>query len=149
MSILRRASTETKRIAIPVDYVDGPKKGDKVEKVAVLREPKDGEDWVKVRTDVAKRDFNRFIAFLPGREMSDDDKLTAPEAVELQNGMFELLVVGWSMVEEDGTPVPATLDEYLALSNDASQALDTALAEHFKSLQPTKAEEKAAFRPSK
>lgn len=117
MSILRRASAETKRI----DLGEG--------------------DWLDVRMEISKRDFNRFVAFMPGREVSEDAGITAAEATELQKGMFEALVVGWSL---DEAP---SVEAYEGLVSEGAAAIDTALAEHFQSLQPTKAEEKAGFRP--
>ena len=117
MGILRRASTETKRI----DLADG--------------------DFIEVRADISKRDFNRFIAYLPGREVTKAQGMTPSEATELQKGLFETLVTAWSLPEDP------TVEAYESLSNEGATAIDTALAEHFKSLQPDKGEEKAGFRP--
>jgi len=117
MGILRRASTETKQI----DLGEG--------------------DFIVVRMDISKRDFNRFIAYLPGREVTKDSGMTPSEATELQKGLFETLVTAWSLEEEP------TVEAYENLSNEGATAIDSALAEHFKSLQPTKQEEKAGFRP--
>jgi len=118
MSLLRKASTETKTIPLG-----------------------DEGDFIVVRAEIAKRDFNRFINYLPGRTVEKDEKLTPGEAVELQTGMFEALVVSWSL------DAPATVEEYLALETEGAAAIDSALAEHFQSLTPTKQEEKVAFRP--
>lgn len=127
MSILRKASTETVRI------------------------PLDDTDYIVVRAEIAKGDFNKFIGYMPQRQIAEapaegaepeETKLTTAEAVELQKGLFEALVVGWSLPEEP------TVEAYLSLSSDAAMAVDTAVAEHFKTLQPSKAEEKAGFRPS-
>ena len=117
MGILRRASTETKQIDL------------------------DEGDFVVVRMDISKRDFNRFIAYLPGRTVSEEDGMTPSEATELQKGLFETLVTAWSLDTEP------TVEAYMDLSNEGATAIDTVLAEHFKSLQPTKQEEKAGFRP--
>jgi hypothetical protein len=136
MALLRKASVETKKIALPVEY-----EGEGDAKVALLREPKKGEDFIEVRLEIAKRDFNRFIGFMPAREVSEDDGMTTAEAIELQKGLFECLVVGWSLDE------PATLVAYEELENEGATAIDTAVAEHFRTLSPSKAEEKAGFRP--
>lgn len=119
MGILRTASTETKRI----DLGEG--------------------DYLDVRVEISKRDFNRFIAYLPGRSVGEEERLTPSEATELQKGMFEALVVGWSL------DTPATIDAYENLASEGATAIDTALAEHFQTLTPSKQEEKAAFRPRK
>jgi hypothetical protein len=136
MGILRKASVETKKIALPVEYETKGK-----EKIAVLRDPAEGEDWIAVRTDIAKRDFNRFVSYLPGRTVSTEEGMTPAEATELQKGLFETLVTGWSLEEA------ATLEAYESLSNEGASAIDTALAEHFKALQPSAQEEKVGFRP--
>lgn len=136
MGILRKASVETKKIALPVEY-----NGIGKNRVAVLRDPTGEEDYVEVRTDISKRDFNRFIAFLPARTVSEEEGMTPSEATELQKGLFETLVTGWSL------DTPATVEEYEGLSNEGASEIDTALAEHFKSLQPSKQEEKVGFRP--
>lgn len=136
MGILRKASVETKKIALPVEYT-----GEGDDKVAVLRDPAEGEDFVEVRLEISKRDFNRFIAYMPGREVSVETGINATEAVELQKGMFEALVVGWSL------PEPATIAAYESLENEGATAIDTAVAEHFKSMTPSKQEEKVGFRP--
>lgn len=110
MGILRLAQTATKRIELS----DG--------------------DWIEVRTDISKRDFNRLIAFLPTRTVSEDSGLLPAEATEFQKGLFEALAVAWS------APFPATLDNYESLSNEGAQEIDRALADHFGSLTPTRAE---------
>lgn len=129
MGILRRANSETKRIPLTAN---GP---------VMDREPQEGEDFIEVRVDIAKRDFNRFIAYLPGREVTKDSGMTPAEATELQKGLFETLVTGWSLEEQ------ATVEAYESLSNEGATVIDTALAEHFKTLQPSKQEEKVGFRP--
>lgn len=117
MGILRRATTETQKIEL-------------------------GEgDFIVVRMDISKRDFNRFVSYLPSRTVSEDNGMTPSEATELQKGLFETLVTAWSLDEEP------TVEAYENLSNEGAAVIDTALAEHFKSLQPSKQEEKAAFRP--
>lgn len=118
MALLRKAETTTTRIPL-------------------------GEDeWIEVRDEIAKRDFNRFIKYLPGREVNEESKLTPAEATELQIGMFEALVVAWS------ADLPCDVEGYLALGTEGANAVDAALAEHFKTLNPSKEEEKAGFRPS-
>lgn len=136
MGILRKASVETKKIALPVEY-----EGKGKQRAAVLREPEAGEDFIAVRLEISKRDFNRFVAHMPSREVSEESGMNAAEAVELQKGLFEALVVGWSL------DAPAELAEYELLENEGATAIDTALAEHFRSLTPSKQEEKAGFRP--
>ena len=101
-------------------------------------------DYIIVRNQVSKRVRNAVAAHLPARiiGMAEDETptLTTGEATELQTGLFEALVVGWS------ADAPATIDEYLDLEPEDADRIDKALAEHWQTLQPTKAEGKAAFR---
>lgn len=110
MALLRLASKETKRIAL-----EG---GD--------------NDYIEVKTDVSKRDFNRLLQVIPNIE----DGLTPATMSDFTDFLFDLLVVGWSLVDENGAPVPTTLENYNELSRDAALAVDAALVEHFNSLTP-------------
>lgn len=102
-------------------------------------------DWLEVRTDIAKRERNKVASYLPDRfvgEQEDGERtLSTGEAVNLQTGLFAALVVAWS------SDAPCTIEEYLSLEPEDADRIDVALADHWKSIQPTKAEAKAAFRP--
>lgn len=108
---LRLASTEAKRI----DLADG--------------------DWVDVRTDLAKRDFNALIRQMPEKDLTKE-ALTVSEGLAFQGALFEALVIGWSL------DVPATVENYLALAQESTVALDQALADHFGSMTPSPEEGK-------
>jgi len=118
MGILRLASDETKRIDL----------GD--------------EDYLDVRTDISKRDFNKILRALP--EQFDADKgFTVVEADEFTVPLFDMLVVGWSL------PVEPTVDNYKSLARESATEVDRILVEHFNSLSPTKEETTKSKRPSK
>ena len=95
------------------------------------------EAWVKVRTDVSKRSMNRLLAHMPQRPQDDikESGLTIEEGLEFQIGLFESLVVEWSL------DVPPTAEAYLSIAREDAEGLDAALAEHFEALMPTKAEQ--------
>lgn len=101
-------------------------------------------DWLEVRTDIAKRERNKVAAYLPDRMIGDvpeeERRLSTGEAVNLQTGLFSALVVAWS------ADLPCTVDEYLSLEPEDADRIDSALAEHWRAIQPTKEEGKAAFR---
>ena len=102
------------------------------------------DDWLEVRTDISKRERNRVAAYMPARMIGDlpeeERKLTTGEAVELQTGLFSALVTAWSADQ------PCTVEEYLSLEPEDADRIDKALADHWASIQPTKAEATAAFR---
>lgn len=110
MALLRLASKETKRITL------------------------EGDEYIEVKTDVSKRDFNRLLQVLPST--FTEDGLTPATMSDFTDFLFDLLVVGWSLVDENGAPVPTTLENYNELSRDAALAVDAALVEHFNSLTP-------------
>jgi tRNA isopentenyl-2-thiomethyl-A-37 hydroxylase MiaE len=112
MGILRTASTATKDILL------------------------DETDYIKVRADLSKRDFNDLVTHMPQGVEKDGTGLSLADATKFQEYLFGALVVGWSL------DVPATVEEYNNLSADAGQAIDAKLGEHFESLLPTSAEGK-------
>lgn len=110
MGILRTASSETKTIML------------------------DSEDWIRVHSDLSKRDFNALVSQMPAGV--EKDGLSLAEATKFQEFLFSALVDGWSL------DVPPTVENYNSLSAEAGQAIDAKLGEHFESLLPTSAEGK-------
>jgi hypothetical protein len=111
MSILRRASDETKRIEL------------------------DDTDYLIVRSDISKREFNLIAASMPAN--AEKDGLSVEQATEFSAFLFESLVVGWSL--DEGKPTAA---DYESLSAESGNAIDSALADHFSALLPSSAEGK-------
>lgn len=112
MGILRKATDEIKRI------------------------PLDETDYIVVRADITKREFNALAGSMP--PVSEGGAgLSVAQAAGFQRVLFETLVIEWSLSE--GKP---TLDEYDELSAEAGLVVDTKLAEHFESLLPSSAEGK-------
>ena len=107
MGILKFASTETKRIDLGED------------------------DYIEVRTDLSKREFNALMGAMPNREVSEENGLTLSEGLDFAQALFSALVTGWSI------PEPVNIENYLALEHGASQAIDTQLIEHFGNISPT------------
>jgi hypothetical protein len=111
MGLFRKASTETKQLPVG-----------------------DEGDFLVVRTDISKREFNALAEQMPKQA---EEGLSIAEAAGFSSVLFETLVVGWSL--DEGAP---TADDYLSLSAAGSNAIDAALAEHFASLLPDSAEGK-------
>ena len=110
MGILRKVSEETKTILL------------------------DETDFVEVRADLSKRDFNTLAAAMPNKAQGSE--LTIAEATAFSGKLFEALVVGWSL------SIPPTIEEYYTLSAESGTAIDGVLAEHFGTLLPQSAEGK-------
>lgn len=98
-------------------------------------------DFIEVRKGLSKANFREILAALP-EDFNDDNKSFSPkEADNFTVGIFSALVVGWSAVDEDGTPIPATVESYLnRLDRETAQAVDTALFDYFNSLSLTEQE---------
>ena len=110
---LRLASSKTKRIEI-------------------------GEgDYIDVVEDISRRQFSDLLKAMP----SDLENISIEGAEEFTLALFNLFVKGWSVVYEDGEPVPVTDDNYFALSRDAAVSIDAAIIEYFNSLTPTPQEQ--------
>jgi hypothetical protein len=112
MGILKTASTATKTVML------------------------DETDFITVRSDLSKRDFNALLANMPVGVQADGTGLSMGEATKFQEFLFSALVVGWSL------DVPATVEEYNGLSAASAQVVDEKLGEHFESLLPSSAEGK-------
>jgi hypothetical protein len=109
---LRLASTGTKRITIADD------------------------EWIDVRADISRRAFNTLVSILPAEVGQDGYDVTIAVVGEFSAALFEAFVTGWSVVDEDGNPVPATEENYELLSRESAQRIDQAIGEHFNSLSP-------------
>jgi hypothetical protein len=112
MGILRKATEEVKTIAL------------------------DETDYIVVRADISKREFNALAGAMPPVGEGGAG-LSVAQASDFQKSLFESLVVGWSLY--DGTP---KIEDYETLSAEAGLVVDTKLAEHFESLLPSSAEGK-------
>lgn len=117
MSKLRLASADTKRIEL----------GD--------------EDFLVVKNDLSKRDFNGILKLLPP-DYDSDSGFTFGQASDFACALFDCIVTGWSL------DVEPTVENYLDLAQDAASAVDQALAEHFNSLTPS-AEERTKSKGSR
>lgn len=112
MGILRKASEETKKVYL------------------------DATDFIVLRSDISKREFNDIAANMPENVGDDAKNLKMPEATKFQSYLFGVLVVGWSLEE------PPTEEAYNGLSAAAANAIDVKLGEHFETLIPSSAEGK-------
>jgi hypothetical protein len=88
-------------------------------------------DYLKVKQDISKRDFNFLLQAMPNREITKDNGLTIQEGAQFAESLFDLLVEGWSLSE--GKP---SVTDYLELTPQASSKVDEVLINHFNDITP-------------
>jgi hypothetical protein len=90
-------------------------------------------DWIEVKANVSKREVNAIAKRLPTSAYAEneDGSWTAEVAVGTAEALFGALVVGWSL------PVPATVENYLALKGEPAAWIDQQLFQHFFNVQLT------------
>lgn len=93
----------------------------------------DKESSITVKSDISKRDFIALLKSMP-QGVTDENPLTVEQGVAFQQNLFETFIVDWSLEH------PPTVDNYLNLSREAADAVDSAVAQHFESLTPSKEE---------
>ena len=94
----------------------------------------DDGDYIMVRDDISRREFNQLLKTLPTGGVTDDN-ISFEVASEFSQGLFDVFVEGWSL------DVPATVDNYNELTRDSATMIDTAISEHFNRLTPDSQEQ--------
>lgn len=112
MGILRTASSDVKKIML------------------------DETDYIEVRAEISKREFNYLASRMPTNVGESGENLSLADATAFQKFLFEELVVGWSL------PVAVSGEAYETLNAEAAQAVDEKVAEHFEALLPSTDESK-------
>lgn len=95
-----------------------------------------GDDRITVRTGLSKGNFKEILAALPA-DFSSEKDFNPLEADAFTIGIFRALVVGWTLKDEDGNPVDASVENYLGLDRESAAEVDLALFQHFNSLSVT------------
>jgi hypothetical protein len=90
------------------------------------------DDWLEVRPELTKAEFRDVINSLP-ENLTEESRMTYDQSDNFLRTVFSRLVVDWSVVDEDGNRVPATLENLDALPRSASTIIETALMNHFNS----------------
>lgn len=101
----------------------------------VRYETDDGEDYIEVRADMTKGEANELYAFAP---VGDRDFAGSTQFAEK---FIELMLVGWSMTDENGIEVEPTIEEYRNLSVAAGKWIDTKMGDHMRKILGTEAQE--------
>lgn len=89
----------------------------------------DDGDYIEVRKDISRREFNQLMSALPSDGISEDS-ITFGVASTFAEGLFDVFVEGWSL------DVPPTVENYNELTRDSASQIDSAISEHFNSLTP-------------
>lgn len=93
-------------------------------------------DWLDVRSDISKKQFNTLLKSLP-EGFGDDNSFTPGESDDFVAAIFEAFILDWSLVDEAGEAVPATRENYDNLTREAATIVDTAIMEHFNAQSAT------------
>jgi hypothetical protein len=90
-------------------------------------------DFLTLRSNLSKREMNIVLGSLPAEsfeKIGDNEvKFTFREGMGMAEGLFEALVVAWSLDE------PPTARAYLALDPEPAAWVDSVLFEHFADVQ--------------
>ena len=111
-----------------------------------VRLPVGDDGWIEVRPDISRKEFNNIALSMP--DDVGDEGIDMQSALNLNEQLFKLFVVGWSVEDEDGDPVPVDETNYQELSRQSAQLIDTALVEHFNSLSPNRETQTKSEGPS-
>lgn len=97
-------------------------------------------DWIEVKSDISKQAFVDLLSSLPNDVTNAEggSDLSIAQAMEFQKNLFETFIVDWSVVDEKGKKVAASVENYLQLGRAAAEVVDTAIAAHFDTLTPSK-----------
>lgn len=105
-------------------------------------------DFLEVREGVSKKQFRSLLDKLP-EEWDSDKGFTPGQADDFSTALFDMLVIDWSLVDEEGAKVPASVDNYVNLERGAAATVDVKLVEHFNELTPSTEERSKSKRDSK
>jgi hypothetical protein len=94
-----------------------------------------GEDYLDLRVNISKRDATNLFKNAPDGERDIEGGQRFLEQA------FAIIVQGWSLTEEDGSPVVPNIDEYYALDAVATKWIDESIGAHLPKLFGTKVEE--------
>ena len=98
-------------------------------------------DYLEVRKGLSKDNFRKVLDRLPEDYSDSNSTFNIREANDFTTGLFDALVTGWSAKDEDGNPLPATVESYLTdLDRDTATAVDLALFEYFNGMGLTEEE---------
>lgn len=106
------------------------------------------EDFIEVREDISRREFNKLLSTLVSRGAIDAEHIDMETATAFSDALFSAFVVDWSVVDEKGKSVECTLENYGMLSRDASVLVEQAITAHFQSLTPDNEEATKSEEPS-
>lgn len=94
---------------------------------------------LEVRAGFSKKQFRQLLDKLP-ESIGTDKGLTPAEADDFSTVVFEMLAVGWNLEDEDGNPVPCTVEFYEQLERPSASLIDQKLIEYFNELTPSQEE---------
>ena len=128
----------------------------KVNKKETIRyETEDGEDFIDLRAGLTKGEVNQIMLAAPTQNTKpvlDDDGVPlkddmgnpvlvpADPKADMEGGLkflerfLDVCLTGWSMTDEDGNPVPPSVEAYRELSPEAGAWVDGELNKHIQTV---------------
>ena len=82
-----------------------------------------GEDYLDLRTNISKREATNLFKVRP----EEDDIDGGQQFLEVA---FAILIQGWSLVEDDGTPVAPNINVYYELDAIGTRWIDESIGKH-------------------
>ncbi len=101
------------------------------------------EDYIEVRPELTKKEFRAVIEALPENIAEEGARMTYAQSEGFLSAVFERMITGWSVVDDDGNPVPVTVENLEELPRSAATAIEQALMQHFNGQEATPEELKS------
>lgn len=87
----------------------------------------DDETWIDLQANMTKKQANGILRFAP-REDGDIDA-----GLRFLERAFSDLIVGWSLVNEEGVMIPPSIQVYEQLEASAASWIDRTVGKHLRS----------------
>lgn len=88
----------------------------------------DGEDWIELRAELSKSEVNEILNRAPSGERDLEGGLRFLEV------FFERAMVQWSAEDDNGNPIPPTVEVYRELEAANARWLDDTLGSHLQKI---------------
>lgn len=98
-------------------------------------ETEDGKDFIEVKAELSKAEFNKLA--MNGPRNAED----TAGGLNFIDQVVQTLVVDWSFKDADGNPVPFDMKLYRSLKAPAANWISTKVMEHFNTITKVEVEE--------
>lgn len=105
-------------------------------------ETEDGQDWIEVKADLSKAEFNKLA--LNGPRNNED----RAGGLSFSETLVQTFVKGWSFTDADGKPVEFSMALYKGMKTQAANWISSKVMDHFSDITSVEVEE-AEGKPEK